>query len=445
MKQNRIRPIDRRRRLALECLETRLPLTLDFAHGSEQPVAAPHPGAQHLLPLTSQVVSEGPTHVDKNPRTVPTKRPRPMPEPEGEFSPSIPSGSSRPAADVPTPTNGPSRPSSEPIPSRTPASSLDGSTGKGGSNLLGNPGSSLPSRPEANFRGEASGAISPNGPSVAVSETVPRQSTSNLASFSSDAISAGSLPIHGTTTFSSQWIVSSFQEHPSTGLTRSPSSLSQEMNHKIEGAFPSDNSLTSSPKSKLVSEASSRLEQSSAAHLRGEVYQERLHHPSKEESSQGRTSWRDRMAHRSENLVVQKREGNRNRKGDRWEQREESEALLSSSGRKSREVSDRPQAAHAKGIRFDEGVQHAFPIAGSIESGPRASLKLASVGSSNDATLSSEAVSNEGEDTSVGNVLTEAAFVPLTFVVTLGWWVSRKKRQVQGVESVPERTSPPNR
>ncbi len=173
MKQNRIRPIDRRRRLALECLETRLPLTLDFAHGSEQPVAAPHPGAQHLLPLTSQVVSEGPTHVDKNPRTVPTKRPRPMPEPEGEFSPSIPSGSSRPAADVPTPTNGPSRPSSEPIPSRTPASSLDGSTGKGGSNLLGNPGSSLPSRPEANFRGEASGAISPNGPSVAVSETVP--------------------------------------------------------------------------------------------------------------------------------------------------------------------------------------------------------------------------------------------------------------------------------
>ncbi len=72
-------------------------------------------------------------------------------------------------------------------------------------------------------------------------------------------------------------------------------------------------------------------------------------------------------------------------------------------------------------------------------------LKLASVGSSNDATLSSEAVSNEGEDTSVGNVLTEAAFVPLTFVVTLGWWVSRKKRQVQGVESVPERTSPPNR
>ncbi len=50
MKQNRIRPIDRRRRLALECLETRLPLTLDFAHGSGATVAAHHPGAQQLLP-----------------------------------------------------------------------------------------------------------------------------------------------------------------------------------------------------------------------------------------------------------------------------------------------------------------------------------------------------------------------------------------------------------
>ncbi len=47
--------------------------------------------------------------------------------------------------------------------------------------------------------------------------------------------------------------------------------------------------------------------------------------------------------------------------------------------------------------------------------------------------------------TSVGNVLAEAAFLPLTFVVTLGWWVSRKKRPVQGEATAPERTSPPNR